>query len=224
MFKTIRIVLLSLLVLTPLPAEATASSNMAREKATAERIEPPLPPASSVVAVGPSLAGQPWRLEELAGEPLPGEETAPHILFKDTGDLVGFGGCNYFIGKYRTGDDGRAVVSSLRASHQQCPEASRRETTLLTSLVLANTLQIGDDGLTFFMDGNNLMKLRPAPDISVDELTRQGMLLKKHKARAHKASGKKKRAISKSKSHPQSAAPKTSGKTRKAAKKKVKPH
>jgi heat shock protein HslJ len=221
MLKTIRIVVTSLLVLTPLLAGASTDHPISGEHPGAERLEPPLPPASAIAA-GPSLAGKPWRLEELADKPLPGEHAPPHLLFMNNGDLVGFGGCNYFIGKYRTGADGRIIVSSLRASHQQCPDSSKQETTLLTSLVLADTVQLRDDELTFLMNGGNLMKLGSAADISVDELIQQGKLIKKQQARARKARGKKKKVVTKATGHGKTTTPKIPEKTRPVAKTPVK--
>lgn len=222
-FKAIRIVMGWLLVMSP-PIAQAAAHDIPGEPAAAH-IAPPVAPTPTG---GSALTGKPWRLEELAGEDLPGEQAAPYLLFTNSGDLVGFGGCNYFFGRYHTGDDGRIIVSSLRASHQQCQELSKRETTLLTSLLLANALEVRDDELTFLMNGSNLMKLGPAPDLSVAELVHQGQLLKArkaHKARKpKKARSKKKKVVSKSKRQPKTAAAKISKKRRPAAAMPPHPH
>lgn len=223
MFKTIRIVMASLLVLVPFLAQAATDHDRSGEQPAADRNKTTMSPPPAI-APGSSLTGIAWRLEELTGEPRPGEQAAPYLLFTNSGDLMGFGGCNYFIGKYHTGDDGSILVSSLRASHQQCPESSERETTLLTSLVMANTWQVSAEGLMFFMSGNNLMKLRAAPDIAVDELMQQGGRLKGHKTRAHKARSKKKKVAAKSTGHGKTATPKIPGKSRPVTKTPAKAH
>lgn len=176
-----------------------------------------MPLASTVlsaasVSPGAGLTGKPWRLEKLVNEQLSDGQEAPYLLFTNTGDLHGFGGCNYFTGRYRLGDDGRLVVSSLRASHQKCLETSERETTLLTSLLLANSLQLNDEGLNFFMNGSNLMKMEAAPAISVDELLQQGKLLKVKKSRGQKNRAKKKKGSGKGKKLDKKSAPKPPGK------------
>jgi heat shock protein HslJ len=179
-----------LLVLAPGPALATVDKDLTATPCAAGRPDPPNPPAQ-VPAVDPALTGQPWRLTELLAEPLPAEEAAPYLLFTNGGDLVGFGGCNYFLGRYRIDEAGKLLVSSLKASHHQCPKAAEREPTLLTSLLLANGLQVSEQRLTFLMNGNNLMQLGAAPEISTEDLTRQGKLLKVKKTRKQKAKKKK---------------------------------
>lgn len=144
--------------------------------------------------------------------PWSGEIDTPYLLFTKAGDLLGFGGCNYFIGKYRRDADGKIVVSSLRATHKLCSETSGPETTLLASLVLADSLQIGAEELTFSLNDSPLLKLAQAPDISTEELTQQGKLLKAKKSRKHKVRGKKKKIAGKAKKHPKKMAPKASKK------------
>lgn len=218
MFNKFLILLVALLVLAPMPARATSEPDSSKEQPAAAGIDPPLP----AVAGGPALTGEPWRLEELINEPAGSEQVAAYLLFTDSGDLMGFGGCNYFIGKYRMEADGKLLVSSLRATHRQCTESSQRETTLLTSLVMANNLRIADDQLTFLMNDSNLMQLRQAPDFAVAELTKQGKLLKVRKTRARKARSKKKKAPSQSTSSGKTATPKVSAKTSQTAKMPVK--
>lgn len=221
MLNRLRIVSVLLVVLAPLPApRATAAEMMGEQPAAVAHLAPPAPPLPAV-AVAPPLTGKPWRLTELTREPWPGEKEAPYLLFTDAGDLLGFGGCNYFIGKYRRDADEKVVVSSLRASHNLCPEASEAETTLLTSLVLANSLQVGDGELTFSLNGNPLMKLGEAPDLSVAELLQHGKLLKVKKTRKHKTRGKKKKIAGKAKKHPKKTAAQATRKKPKASAKPV---
>lgn len=215
MYKTLRIVVSVLLAL------ATQFAQAAEDKATGVQININVP-SEPVVASSSSFTGKIWLLEELIGETLPIGQVAPYILLTNANDLVGFGGCNYFIGKYRTGDDGRIIFSSLRASHQHCPETSERETSLLTSLVMANTVQVDEEKLTFLMDSSILMNLRHATDIAVEELIRQGGLVK---ARSLKARSKKKKGAVKSKKRRKTSAVKISKKpqkTQKTVKKQVK--
>lgn len=202
-----------LLVSAPFPAQATGEAG---GEPAAEQLAPPASPAPAV-AVVPPLTGKPWRLAELVSEPLAAEQTAPYLLFTVDGDLLGFGGCNYFVGRYRLDDDGKLLVSSLRATHKQCPEAPAPETTLLASLVLANGLEVGTTELIFSVDGSPLMKLGEAPDISTEELTQQGKLLKAKKTRKHKARGKKKKGAGKAKKHTKKPAAKKAGKKPRAA-------
>lgn len=149
---------------------------------------------------GLSLTGKPWRLAELAAEKVADGQAAPLLLFTDGGELMGFGGCNYFIGKYRTGEAGKIIVSSLRASHLQCSDSSRSETTFLTSLVMGNVFRISENELTFSRDGNSLIKLRQAPDVAPDELVRQAVIIKSQN-KAHKARKNKKKGRTKSNGH-----------------------
>jgi len=215
MFKILRIFMALLLALALLSAQAAADEDIPKEQTSPEK------PAEPQLVALSSATNKPWRLAELLGEALPNEETTPYLLLTNTNDLVGFGGCNFFIGKYQTGGDGRITVSSLRASHQQCPEVSERETKLLTSLVMANNLQLSDEGLTFAMEANILMKLRDDSGISVDELLQQGRLIK---AQAHKKTRSKKKKIAvKAKKLRKAAAPKITSKTRPAVKKPAKP-
>ncbi|NTV14710.1 MAG: META domain-containing protein [Desulfobulbaceae bacterium] len=215
MFKTLRIIMVSFLVLSPLSTQAAGEYEISSAQPAADSAKPPQSPLPEVAT---SLTGTPWRLAELTGESTLGEQGEPYLFFTNAGDLMGFGGCNYFIGKYRTGDDDKIIVSSLRATHQQCAESSQQETTLLTSLVMANSLQIFDDQLTFAMNGSNLIRLRKAPKISVDKLVHQGLQLRAHKVRGHKAHSKKKKLIAKSRRHGTTAVAKTSRKPRPAAK------
>lgn len=180
MGKRARIVLVLPLILAAWSAPVVAAEQTGADLA-----------ATAVPAA--SLTGTPWRLAELTGEPWPEGAAAPYLLFANPGELAGFGGCNYFIGRFRTEADGKLVVSSLRATHRQCPEAPGREAALLTSLVLANGLELEAGRLTFLLDGTPLMKLGEAPEISTAEVTEQGKLLKAKKKRKHKARGKKKK-------------------------------
>lgn len=209
MFRTTRIALVVLFVLAPTLAQAVTNHGVQKElPAAADGLPLPRPSSAPAVGVGLPLTGQPWRLAELAGEPMLGEPAEPHLLFMNNGELIGFGGCNYFFGKYRTDDDGRVIVSSLRATHQQCPESSKQETTLLTSLMLADAVQLADEQLTFLLNGRNLLKLRAAPDLAVAELIKQGGQLKARKTRAHKARVKKKKGAAKAKGSGKKATPK----------------
>lgn len=193
-----RLVLGLLLVLPLFPAQTATANEISRGQETVAQLDPPMP-AASAVAVVPPLTATPWRLAELIGEPWPSEQDPPYLLFTKAGDLLGFGGCNYFIGKYRRDADEKLLISSLRATHKLCPEGSEPETTLLTSLVLANSLQAGDEELTFSLNGTPLLKLAQAPDLDVDELLRQGKLLTAKKTRAHKARSKKEITAAKTK-------------------------
>lgn len=186
MGKRARIVLVLPLVFAALSAPVVAADK------TGEDLVAPAAPAPAA-APASSLTGTPWRLAELTGEPWPEGAAAPYLFFADPGELAGFGGCNYFVGKLRTEADGKLVVSSLRATHRQCPDELGREATLLTSLVLANGLELETGRLTFLLDGTPLMKLGEAPEISTAEVTEQGKLLKAKKTRKHKARGKKKK-------------------------------
>lgn len=179
-----------LLVLTTFPTQGIADQDIADAQPAAAHLNPQLSPGPA-----PGLTGKPWRLAELINEPLPEGENPPYLTFTNAGDLLGFGGCNYFVGKYRIGEDGKLIVSSLRASHKLCPEASKPETTLLTSLLLTNSWQLDAEKLTFFMNGTPLMKLTEAADLSIAELMQQGKLLKAKKARAHKKAPRKKKKI-----------------------------
>jgi heat shock protein HslJ len=219
MLRTTRIALVALFVLAPTLAQAVANHGVPEEPPAAAAGQVLPRPSVPAVGVDLPLTGQPWRLVELAGEPMPDEPAEPHLLFMNNGELIGFGGCNYFFGKYRTDDDGRIIVSSLRATHRQCPESSHQETTLLTSLMLADAVQLADEQLTFLLNGSNLLKLRVAPDFAVAELIKQGGRLKARKTRVHKARSKKKKGAVKSKG-----AAKAKGSGKKATPKKpVKP-
>lgn len=183
-----------LFVLLPEPARATADGALQADQCAAFSTATPVP---TTLTVDPALTGTPWRLAELLETSLPEEAAAPYLLLTKEGELVGFGGCNYFFGRYRLDQDGKLVVSSLKASHRQCPEPAELEPNLLTSLLLANGLQVSDERLTFFLNGKSLMHLEAAPEISTEELTRQGKLLKAKKTRKTKA--KKKKATGKAK-------------------------
>ena len=147
--------------------------------------QPPQPPPP------PPLAGPVWQLLDLQGETVVPGQTAPYLLFTAAGELVGFGGCNYFLGRYHTGEDGKIVVSALRAARDKCEETSHQETTLLTSLVLANAFQVQSGELTLVRDGGILLRLASAPEIDSAPLLKEGAKLKAKKARAKKAKGKK---------------------------------
>jgi len=223
MFKILRIFMVSFLFMAPSQVWAVGDLDQAGEQPAGEDL---ISPSTQVAGATTStcLTGKPWRLVELAGEPVSEEQAAPYLLFKDGGDFMGFGGCNYFIGKYRTGEDGKVVISSLRATNQHCADSSPRETTLLTSLVMASTMQLADTQLAFAMNGGNLLKLDPAPEIAVDDLLQQGKLLKAKKKRGHKSRSKKKRLAKKSKLPGKPAAPKSYEKARPTAKAPIKAH
>lgn len=197
MLKMIRMVVAVLLAWSPLPAPAAGDDVVARGVAATDHPETQV--LARPVLAASSLMGQPWQLEEFMGAPLPGETEVPYLLFTEVGDLLGFGGCNYFVGKYRLDEAGKLVVFSLRATHRRCPEAPDLEANLLASLLLANSVSVDGKWLAFSMDGNSLMKLEKAPDLSVEELRQQGKLLKVKKTRTHKARSKKKKVIGKSK-------------------------
>ncbi len=211
----------TLLFLSPLLAQTASGHPRSQEQPAADCPVNPAP-APPEIAIDSPFAGKPWRLTELTGETLPDEPAAPYLLFTNTGELMGFGGCNYFLGKYRIGDEGRVIVSTLRASHQECSEFATQERNLLTSLLMANTIQMADDKLTFLMNASNLMTLGAAPDIAVDELMQQSKLLKVQKKRHHKTRSKKKKAATKSKKTGKAATPKVPGKTRPVVKTPVK--
>ncbi len=196
MFKMIRMVVALLLVWSPLPALAVVDSGLVPENSVDHAEAPQI---LGPVLAASSLVGQPWRLDEFMGTSLPGEQEAPYLLFTEIGDLLGFGGCNYFAGRYRINEAGRLVVSSMRATHRRCPEAPELEANLLASLLLANGAAMDGAGLAFSMNGNSLMKLEKAPNLPVAELLKQGKLLKAKKKRAHKTRSKKKKVIGKSK-------------------------
>lgn len=210
MFKMIRMVVALLLVWAPLPALAVVDNGVVPENSAAGHAEAPV--LSGPVLAASALMGQPWRLKEFMGAPLPGEPEAPYLLFTEVGDLLGFGGCNYFVGKYRIDEAGKLVVFSMRATHRRCPEAPELEANLLASLLLANSVAVDGNGLAFSMNGNSLMKLAKAPNLPVAELLQQGKLLKVKKTRAHKARSKKKKVVGKSKKPGGKAVPKAPGK------------
>lgn len=208
-FNRFRIIMALLLALPPFWAPSASALEDSAPQVAIEQCQPPAP----AVAANAGLTAQPWRLEELTGEAIADRQAAPYLLFTNGGELFGFGGCNYYRGKYRTREAGKIVISSLRASHQKCPETSQQETTLLTSLVLANTMQVADTGLAFALDGSPLLKLAPATDVPVKELLEQTKQLKSKK-KARKARGKKKKAGKKSSQASKVKAAKATGKAK----------
>ncbi|MGH7301717.1 MAG: META domain-containing protein [Candidatus Rokuibacteriota bacterium] len=72
---------------------------------------------------GPSLAalaGAPWALVSLSGQPLPPGARPPTAVF-DGARLSGFGGCNRYTGQVAEPAPGTLTIGPLAATKMACP-------------------------------------------------------------------------------------------------------
>ena len=80
-------------------------------------------PVSSGPAGGPSLAmlaGAPWTLVSLGGQPLPPGARPPTVVFDGT-RLSGFAGCNHYTGQVAEKTPGSITIGPLAATKMACP-------------------------------------------------------------------------------------------------------
>lgn len=96
---------------------------------------------TGVAAVDDRLAGTRWRVETIAGQPLP-VTLRPAVNFAAGGRLSGMAGCNRFNGRYRLLEDGRLNVTALVVTRKICfPAVMIHEQSLLRVLEDAQSVE-----------------------------------------------------------------------------------
>lgn len=129
-------------------------------------------PSGGVVANAPVVADAPlrgteWRLQSLAGKPLPDIDGAVPtlVLQPDNDGFGGFSGCNRYFGSYRLDEDGHlASFGSIGVTKRMCGIAQMRaEGAFLGVLRKRVRLLVQGQTLSFFDEGGQeLARFRAA--------------------------------------------------------------
>lgn len=130
---------------------------------------PPSPVATGKIPVTLNrLTQSPWQLVELNGRRITASGKLPYVRFAQPGKVLGFGGCNIFSGRY-TQDGSTLLVTKLNATRKACGDAGSLEQPFMSTLVMSNSYQLEDGQLILSLMGRPLMRLRPAPSLSMSE-------------------------------------------------------
>ena len=113
------------------------------------------------------------------------------FVFGPNGVFNGFGGCNYFSGKFKASNEGDFLITTLKSSNEACSKNNDDETKIINTLIMADRFQIRDGILTLFSEQLALVDLSRAKDIDLDQLIQKSSNLKRakqHKTKRLKAS------------------------------------
>jgi heat shock protein HslJ len=100
---------------------------------------------------GPPLEGTYWRATELAGKPIPTQESArePHLVFQLSGRISGADGCNTVTGSYRLKADA-VSFSQLAGTQTACLTGSEIERAFRDALRSAARFAVTGNRLELF--------------------------------------------------------------------------
>lgn len=113
------------------------------------------------------------------------------FVFASNGLFSGFGGCNYFSGKFKANNEGDFLITSLKSSNEACSNNNDDETKLINTLIMADRFQIQDTTLTLLSEQLPLLTLDNSKNINITQLIQKSSNLKRakqHKIRKQKAS------------------------------------
>lgn len=113
------------------------------------------------------------------------------FVFASNGQFSGFGGCNYFSGKFKANNEGDFLITSLKSSNKACSINNNDETKLIKTLIMADRFQIQDTTLTLLSEQLSLLTLDNSKEINITQLIQKSSNLKRakqHKIRKQKAS------------------------------------
>lgn len=113
-------------------------------------------PATSLDLTGKCILNTRWRLVEIFGKPVAGNERFPFILIDDKEERIsGFGGCNSISGSYELRAGNRIRFTNMATTMMACPDMDAEQE-------FFNVLDMTDN---FACDGKNLFlhKARMAP-------------------------------------------------------------
>jgi len=122
------------------------------------------------------------------------------FVFASNGQFSGFGGCNYFSGKFKANNEGDFLITSLKSSNEACSNNNNDETKLINTLIMADRFQIQDTTLTLLSEQLPLLTLDNSKEINITQLIEKSSNLKRakqHKIRKQKASKSKQKTKNK---------------------------
>jgi len=120
-------------------------------------------PASSASLSLAALAGIPWTLVSLGGQPLPPGARPPTAAF-DGARVSGFGGCNRYTGQAEEKSSGAITIGSLAVTKMACPgPAMEVEARYLTVLGGATKYVFAGRRLVLSGSAGEMVFERPAP-------------------------------------------------------------
>lgn len=111
------------------------------------------------------------------------------FVFASNGQFSGFGGCNYFSGKFKANNEGDFLITSLKSSNEACSNNNNDETKLINTLIMADRFQIQDTTLTLLSEQLPLVTLDNSKEINITQLIQKSSDLKRakqHKIRKQK--------------------------------------
>lgn len=101
--------------------------------------------------------GTAWRIEEVAGLPVP-EGVGSTLSFPEVGRVAGFSGCNRYTGSLRVDGDRIISLGPLAATRRMCaPEVMDHEQEVLAALARARRLAREGDSLRVFGDDDQAL-------------------------------------------------------------------
>ncbi len=92
------------------------------------------------------------------------------FIFAANGIFSGFGGCNYFSGKFKANNQGDFLITTLKSSNEACSKNNDDETKLINALIMADQFKIQDNRLSLLSDELTLVSLDQSKEINIDEL------------------------------------------------------
>jgi|SRR5262245_13564425 len=120
------------------------------------------PASSGGLALAP-LAGSPWTLVSLGGQPLPPGARPPTAAFDGT-RVSGFGGCNRYTGEVEEKAPGAITMGALAATKMACPApAMEVEARYLTALGQVTQYMLAGGRLVLRGPGGDMVFEHPAP-------------------------------------------------------------
>lgn len=112
--------------------------------------EAPPPPAAAKTP--PKLLGTPWKLVTLNGKPLdPKPPMIPQFtMIEDGSRIVGYSGCNRFMGTFSLSEDKLTVNSEFAMTRKACAKQADLETDFVKAIQSVDSWRIADGTLEFY--------------------------------------------------------------------------
>ena len=138
----------------------------------------------------------PWGLRQVLDETVEPGKRQPYLVFKKSGELNGFGGCNAMRGKYQLEGSNYLLVTHLRATRKACTQETPQERKFSSLLILANAYQLQGNKLSLFQSEfpeSILMTFEAVPGLDTRDTVEDQEELSSSKAKPAKTNASSKK-------------------------------
>jgi heat shock protein HslJ len=110
------------------------------------------PPPHAAAKTSAKLLGTPWKLATLNGKPLdPKPPMVPEFtMIEDGSRIVGYSGCNRFMGTFSLSEDKLTVNSDFAMTRKACVKQANLESDFVKALQSVDSWKITDGTLEFY--------------------------------------------------------------------------